>query len=117
MEFVLHRPNDIVVGLQVVERRRFGCSCLPGNRSSRGVLPPGRPSTTVIRNFRDPTLLGLMTWYERLLSPFRAFAFLRRTIFMGPRRGQRAAAIWSFRSGLRTRVKWPRTGLRPDGPR
>src|SRR2546428_8745 len=50
-------------------------------------------------------------------EPFRAFAFLRRTIFMGPPRGQRAAAIWSFRHVLRIRVKWPRTGSRPDGPR
>src|SRR5207245_3368947 len=54
-----------------------------------------------------------MTWYERLLSPFRAFALLRCTIFMGPPRGQGAAAIWSFRSVPRTRVKWPRAGSRP----
>ncbi len=44
-----------------------------------GVLPPGRISTRVIMNLRDPALSGLMSWYDRLLSPFSAFAFLNST--------------------------------------
>src|SRR5206468_8632452 len=66
-----------------------------------GVLPAGRMSTTVTRNFRDPTLSGVMTWYERLLSPFKALGSLRCTTFIGPPASARNGGHLEFPHRLR----------------